>query len=176
MKSALQTLLENRVSANHFDPAHVLADAEIEQLLNAATRAPSRLPFAELEVRRGAQRRGQASLAGGQLRPAESGRRSGDLYLLRHLERASRAGGVAAAVGGRGHPAAGGTRRLAARGGERSPGRRARSATRRSVPPHWRRWFCCWRRRSAAWPVARWAVSTPRRWRGSLTWPRTSCR
>lgn len=41
MKSALQTLLENRVSANHFDPAHVLADAEIEQLLNAATRAPS---------------------------------------------------------------------------------------------------------------------------------------
>ncbi|OQS37181.1 nitroreductase family protein [Chromobacterium haemolyticum] len=41
MKSALQTLLDQRVSANHFDPSHVLADTEIEQLLNAATRAPS---------------------------------------------------------------------------------------------------------------------------------------
>ena len=41
MKSALQTLLDQRVSANHFDPSHVLADAEIEQLLKAATRAPS---------------------------------------------------------------------------------------------------------------------------------------
>ena len=34
-------LIEQRVSANLFDPAHVLADAQIEELTRLATRAPS---------------------------------------------------------------------------------------------------------------------------------------
>lgn len=35
------TLIEQRISANHFDAAHTLTDAEIERLIHLATRAPT---------------------------------------------------------------------------------------------------------------------------------------
>ncbi|MGB6006884.1 nitroreductase family protein [Castellaniella sp.] len=35
------TLIERRISANHFDPTHVLADVRIEELVRLATRAPT---------------------------------------------------------------------------------------------------------------------------------------
>jgi len=34
-------LIEQRISANHFDPAHTLSDSEIETLVRLATRAPT---------------------------------------------------------------------------------------------------------------------------------------
>ncbi len=39
------TLIEQRISANRFDAAHTLADAEIERLVRLATRAPGCAPW-----------------------------------------------------------------------------------------------------------------------------------
>ena len=36
-----KSTIESRVSANHFDPSHVLSDAEIGELVRLATLAPS---------------------------------------------------------------------------------------------------------------------------------------
>lgn len=38
-------LIEQRISANRFDAAHTLADAEIERLVRLATRAPGCAPW-----------------------------------------------------------------------------------------------------------------------------------
>lgn len=41
MTHPMIALIEQRVSANRFDATHALADAEIEQLVRLATRAPT---------------------------------------------------------------------------------------------------------------------------------------
>ncbi|MBB5019524.1 nitroreductase [Chitinivorax tropicus] len=45
MSLSIQSLIESRVSVNHFDPARPVTDADIRELVRLATRAPSAFNF-----------------------------------------------------------------------------------------------------------------------------------
>jgi len=45
MQSSIQTLIESRISANHFDTRQQVSDRQVEELVRQATRAPSAYNF-----------------------------------------------------------------------------------------------------------------------------------